>query len=196
METRLITVEDLHHVRYMFNIDPKIEKKVFDSDQIERLIGHFRAGMENNSTYITMSFEDNVPVVMYVGYEYQRTGAWYIGLTKTTKTSMHFKTSAKVMSPAFDLLAEVMENKGYFKVWMTATERNHNIRNMVMRTVSTALPRYDWYDEIVVPAGEWSGSSSYDANRLSVNNESSMVVRLFVLQQEYRKAYLSKKVSI
>lgn len=195
METRLITTDDLQHVRYMFEINPTIEKKVLDSDKIERFIDHLRIGMEKNETHITMAFEDGAPTVMYVGYEYPKIGAWYIGLTKTTETAMHFKTSAKVMAPAFDLLAEVMENKGYFKVWMTATERNHNIRNMIMRKCSTALPRYDWYDEIVVPAGEWSGSEFYDRNRLSLNTESSVVVRLFVLQQEYRNFYLKKKYS-
>lgn len=179
----------------MFQINPTIEKKVLDSDKIERFIDHLRIGMEKNETHVTMAFEDGTPTVMYVGYEYPKIGAWYIGLTKTTETAMHFKTSAKVMAPAFDLLAQVMENKGYFKVWMTATERNHNIRNMIMRKCSTALPRYDWYDEIVVPAGEWSGSEFYDRNRLSLNTESSVVVRLFVLQQEYRNFYLKKKYS-
>jgi len=193
METRLITVDDLPHVRYMFTVNPTIEKKVFDSERIERFVNHLRDGMEKNETHVTMSFEDGIPLVMYVGYEYPKIGAWYIGLTKTTETAMHFKTSAKVMAPAFDLLAQVMENKGYYKVWMTATERNHNIRNMVMRKCSTALPKYDWYDEIVVPAGEWSGSDFYDRNRLSLNNDSSVVVRLFVLQQEYRNNYLKKK---
>lgn len=193
METRLITIDDLHHVRYIFSVNPTIEKKVLDAEKIERFIDHLRDGMEKNLTHVTMSFENDVPVVMYVGYEYVKIGAWYIGLTKTAKTAMHFKTSAKLMAPAFDLLAEVMENKGYYKVWMTATERNHNIRNMVMRKCSTALPKYDWYDEIVVPPDEWSGSDFYDINRLSLHPESSVVVRLFVLQQEYRDSYLKKR---
>lgn len=187
METRIIKSNELGYVRVMFQADPKIEKKTLTPEKIDSFIEHLRDGIEKGSTVVSVSFENGEPVVMYVGYEFQDIAAWYIGLTKTLKTAQHFRTSAKIMAPAFDELAKEMESRGYYKVWMSATERNHNIRNLVMRKYSTALPKYDWYDDVVVPRGGKSGSFYYDVFRFSIHDESSIVVRLFMLKQEYRR---------
>jgi len=192
METRTITVNELHYVKFMFNIDSRIEKKSFTSEQIDRFILHLKYGMEKNTTLIVMSFIDDEPIQMYVTYLFEKVATAYIGLVKTIKTAVHFKTSAKMLAPAFDLLTEILQESGYYKVLMTASERNHNIRNLIMCQCSKHLGNYDWYDEVVVPKGDRAGVYIYDINRLSVNTESSLVVRMFVLKQEYRIPLLKK----
>jgi len=192
METREITADELHYVKFMFNVDPRIEKKTFTPEQIDRFILHLKDGLEKHTTMVLMSFTDGDPVQMYIAYLFEKIATGYVGLVKTIKTSVHFKTSARMLAPAFDLLAEILQERGYYKVLMTASERNHNIRNLIMRQCSTHLGTYDWYDEVVIPRNEKSGVYFYDINRLSVNTESSVVVRMFVLKQEYRIPLLKK----
>lgn len=191
-ETRLITAEELGFVRTIFKHDNKIEKREISDEQIDGLIMHLKEGMDNNTTVITMSFEDGEPVIMYVGYAFDKLRSWYIGLAKTTKTNLHFKNSAKLMAPAYDLLVGHFTELGYYKGLMTASERNHNIRNFVMSKYSKWLPRYDWYDEFVILPGEKTGVSCYDVNRLSVSSE-VCIVREFFLKQEIRLEYILKK---
>lgn len=186
METRLLTLNDMEHVRTMFRLNPTIEKKVLTPEEIEIYIEHLAKGIREDRTYVVMSFESNEPKTMYVTYLYEKIGACYIGLTKIAKPSVNFMTSAKLMAPAFDFHTNLMEEKGYFKIWMTASERNHNIRNAIMRKYSSKISHYDWYDEIVVPPGEMSGVPYFDFNRLSVTTDSSMLVRLFILKEEHR----------
>lgn len=190
-ETRLITVDELYHVKTIFKHDNKIEKRELTEEQVDRLIVHLKDGMDLGTTVITMSFEDGEPVIMYVGYAFDKLSSWYIGLVKTIKTNMHFKNSAKLMAPAYDLMVGHFTQLGYYKGLMTASERNHNIRNFIMSKYSTWLNRYDWYDEFVILPGEKTGVACYDANRLSVSEE-VYIVREFFLKQEFRLEYILK----
>lgn len=186
METRLLTINDMEHVRTMFKMNPTIEKKVLNPEEIEIYVQHLAKGIKEDKTYVVMSFDNGEPITMYVTYVYEKIRACYIGLTKIAKPSVNFMTTAKLMAPAFDFHTNLMEQRGYFKIWMTASERNHNIRNAIMRKYSSKISHYDWYDEVVVPSGEMSGVPYFDYNRLSVNTDSSVVVRLFILKEEHR----------
>lgn len=190
METRLLTLSDMDHVRTMFKMNPTVEKKVLSPDEIEQFIDHLITGITLDSTYVVMSFESGVPLTMYVTYIHKEIGTCYIGLTKISKPSVNFMTTAKLMAPAFDFHTNLMEQKGYYKIWMTASERNHNIRNAIMRKYSSKISHYDWYDEVVVPPGKMSGHHCFDTSRFSLNYDTSLVVRVFILKQEYRKQML------
>lgn len=191
MDTRIITADELDFVRDIFKEDPTIEKKPLTNDEIETYISHFRDGIISNQTLISMSFIDEKPVVMDVVYLYPQTGTCYFSLVKTIKRNVHYKTSAKLMAPAFDILAQRLQEMGYFKVLMTATERNHNIRNLIMSECSEYLGQYDWYDEFVIPQNQISSVLLYDRYRFSTS-EQTVVVRMFSLKQEYRKKLLER----
>lgn len=195
METRIIKSTELEFVRTMFENDPYIGSVKLTQDKINQLIEHLRTGIDNGLTLVTMSFVDGIPEVFYVGYEYPRLQGWYIGLTKIRESSAHFKTSAKVMAPTLDLLIATMQDKGYYKFWMTAEERHHNIRNRYIKKFSNYASDYEWFDELVTPKGQRSTVSSFEANRLTVNDSSSVLVRMFVLKQHKRVEFLLQKNS-
>lgn len=193
MVYRLIDKSELYHIKTLFSKDARSVKiRLTDSD-INAMISRLEQGMDNKTSYVYMTFYPNgSPYAMYVANEIAKAGAWYIGLTKVISSANHFNQSAAIIAPALNNLIQLMEDKGYYKFWMAAPEKHHNLRNMIMRKHSFMLDRYDWFDEVVIPPGEKSNVAAYDSYR-RVIDWSSIVVRLFVLKQKYRVEIFRKQ---
>jgi len=88
--------------------------------------------------------------------------------------------------------AQTLEAEGYYKFWMGAPEQHHNIRNAVMVKQSNLLHRYDWVDELVIPKGERCDVEIFEQNRRTCN-WTDILVRMFVLKQEYRIEHMRKQ---
>ena len=84
-----------------------------------------------------------------------------------------------------------MYTEGYYKFWMGAPEVHHNIRNRVMIKHSKLAHRYQWFDEYIIPKGQKTDIKIYEFNR-RICNWSDILVRMFVLKQEYRVELLRK----
>jgi hypothetical protein len=183
---RFITADELHHIKTLFSKDNRSVRVEISDDQLDKKIDVLRDRMQKGIAHISMVFdEDENPLCMYVGFELPRIGGWYIGLTKVLESTNHFSNTAPMMVPALELLISTMESKGYFKFWMTAPEKHHNIRNKVIKKHSVAANRYIWFDEVVAPKGEASGVEAFDIFR-DICNWSDVVVRMFVLKQQHR----------
>jgi hypothetical protein len=122
---------------------------------------------------------------MYVGVIMPRIGGWYIVLTKVLESTNHFSKTAPMMVPALELLIFKMESMGYFKFWMSAPEKHHNIRNKIIKKHSVAANRYVWFDEVIAPKGQLTGIAAFDIYR-GICDWSDVVVRMFVLKQQHR----------
>lgn len=187
---RFITSDEVENIRFLYSIDRRSVGIEFTDDKITRIVEGSRRLIDEGRCHVPMIFdENNTPIGMYLGYEIQPAGAWYVGLTKILQPTNHFSKTAKILAPALNLLLEKMESRNLFKFWMSAPENWHNIRNKIMRRHSHMLDRYNWYDEFVIPRGKYSGVRAYDWYT-SPCDWSDIVVRMFVLKQEHRVALL------
>ena len=190
---RLADKSELYHIKTLFSKDTRSVKIELTEADIDAMITRLEQGMDNKTAHVYMTFYPNgSPYAMYVANEVARAGAWYIGLTKVISSANHFNQSAAVIAPALNNLIQLMEDKGYYKFWMAAPEKHHNLRNKIMRKHSYMLDRYDWFDEAVIPPGQISNVAVYDAYR-RVINWSSTVVRMFVLKQKHRVEIFRKQ---
>lgn len=190
---RFITPQELDYIRILFSKDKRSVGVELSDEKIEEKIKLLKDRMEKGIAHITMCFdESNNPVCMYVGFELPRISGWYIGLTKVIESTNHFSKTAQIMAPALELLIKKMESKGYFKFWMTAPEKHHNIRNKIIRKHSDTADRYIWFDETVIESGHPANIAAFDAFR-DVCHWSDVVVRMFVLKQEHRIDILKQK---
>lgn len=190
---RFINKDELFHIKTLFSIDPRSIKVELTESQVDEMIRNLERSINYGIGHVLMTFRnDGSPYGMYAGFELSRIGGWYIGLTKVIKSANHFNTSSKILAPALNELIKFMEDKGYYKFWMSAPERHHNLRNKIMRKNSFMLNRYDWYDEVIIPKGARSKIDAFEIWR-GINNLSSIVVRMFSLQQEYRVEILKKQ---
>lgn len=191
---RFIESDELQYLKYMFDIDPALLGIKLTRDEINCLLSRFEHGMTITKTNrIAMMFdEDRNPVAMYSCIEFPAVASWAIKLTKVLNVATHYNISAKMSAPLLDFLINAMEQKGYYKFWMTATEQHQNNRNKVMCKFSKALPRYTWYDEQIISKGTTSLTSAFDAGR-PINYQSDALVRLFMLKQKYRVEILKEQ---
>lgn len=191
---RFITPDELSPVvKELFSIDKTIIRQERTEDELAYLRGFWKSLMVNKEMMVSVVFdENNSPVAMYTARLVQRVAGWLVGATKIKKPNTTFYTSAKIMAPGLDLLLDTLETMGYYKFWMIAPEEHHNIRNRVMKKYSPALNRYDWYDELVIPAGEKSKVDLFEMHRFQVD-WSDTLVRMFVLKQEYRAGLVKEQ---
>ena len=132
--TRFITEHDAHHIKKLYSINTEQVGHILDETEVEVLVRTLAGFIRTGEVVISMVFDaDENPLAMYCGFPYPTIDGWFIGLTKNISPETHFNKSAKYMYPALDLMIEEMEKRGYYKFWMTAPEKHHNIRNTVMK---------------------------------------------------------------
>lgn len=190
---RFIDHTEIHYVYDMFSIDRSMVGVDLTPDDLDKMVNTFQNHMKEGTFKIVMMFNDEgVPEVMYTGLILHRVQGWWVSATKIRQPTNHFAKSARIMAPSLDLMIRFMEESGYYKFWMGAPENHHNIRNTVMKKYSTMLPRYQWFDEMVIPRGEKANVAAFDYVR-RICDWSDIVVRLFVLDQKYRVEHLQKQ---
>jgi hypothetical protein len=183
---RFITSDEVDLIRHLYSIDRRSVGVEFTDEKINNIVKGTRDLIDKNLCCVPMVFnEENIPIGMYLGYKVPRVAGWVVGLTKVLNSTNHFNITAPMLAPALDMLLERMESDGYYKWWMGAPESWHNIRNKIMRRHSPMLDRYTWYDEMVIPRGEWAGVQLYDWYT-SKCEWSDITVRMFSLKQKHR----------
>lgn len=185
--TRFITADEVDPiVTELFSVDKSITRVIKTEDELKMLRNQWGNLLRQGEMLIPVVFdENNNPIAMYSARLIPKIAGWWVGATKIKNPNTNFHTSAKIMVPGLELLINEMENRGYYKWWMVAPENHHNIRNTVMKKYSPALNRYEWFDERIITAGERSEVPLFEMHRLIVP-WTDVLVRLFVLKQEYR----------
>jgi hypothetical protein len=184
--TRFITENDAHHIKTLYSINTEQVGNVLTTEEVDILIQKLVGYLSRGGVLISMVFDENEnPVAMYCGFPFPTINGWFVGLTKNISPESHFNKSAKYMAPGLDLMIEEMEKRGYYKFWMTAPEKHHNIRNMIMKKHSNLLKRYTWFDELVIPKGLRSDVQAWEIYR-KLCMWSDVTVRMFVLDQTHR----------
>lgn len=190
---RLINKEELNLVRELFSEDNNLVRQEINPEKLNSMITYWEECFDKNIMRISMMFdENNNPIAMYSGIMVPQVMGFMIGATKIKTAESNFFKSAKMLVPALEVLLTEMESLGYYKFWMAAPERHHNIRNSVMRKYSDMANRYIWYDECIIPKGEKSPIALYDVHRIVVH-WSDVLIRMFVLKQEHRIEKLKEK---
>lgn len=188
---RFITSSELQHVRTLYSIDNRSHRTAIDIDSLVEML-RIKMDVDKTCSIVMMFDPTDLPIAMYVGFEFSRAAGWMIGLTKVLRAEPHFNTTAAIIAPALDLLISTMESKGYYKFWMGAPEIHHNIRNKIMRRHSKMLDRYSWYDEEVIPLGTRSPTPMFAAHT-KIHKWHDLVIRMFVLSQQERVRILKQQ---
>lgn len=185
---RFINSSELDYVRELFSLDSRLVSEEMTTEELETMISSWVGLLDSDRMRISMLFSDSgEPLGMYTAVLFPDVRAWWVHATKIKYTQNHFATSAKILLPAGEFLLDELEGMGYYKFWMAAPEIHHRIRNTVMKKHSERVRRYDWYDEYIIPKGQRCPEiPAFDVNR-RVCSWSDVIVRLFVLKQEYRE---------
>lgn len=190
---RFLNLDEIHLIGTLFEEDPSIVRKNLDSTEIAHLIQTLTDRASEGIAKVSMTFDvDNKPYGVHVGYEFPKINGWIFGLTKVRTPSFHYYKTASAMSASVNLLTSYMESRGYYKFWSTTTEKRHNQRTSIMCRYSEQLSRYEGFDELVIPRGQKSGVGLFDIYR-PVVDWSDILVRMFVLKQEFRLQLIKEK---
>ena len=182
-------------VTEMFSIDNTLIREPVSEEALEVTIKFWMASMHRGELKISVLFdEENSPVAMYTGRMMPVNSGWCVGATKIKKPQSNYYISARLMTPALELMLTHMESLGYYKFWMTAPEMHHNIRNKVIRKICPMMTRYEWVDEEIIPQNQNSKTALFNLNR-RICTWSDTVVRMFYLKQEHRIELLKKRNS-
>jgi hypothetical protein len=183
-------VNDL--IREMFSIDRTLIREIVSDETLTYIIENWIKLVETEQFKISMVFDNNdSPIAMYTGRMMQVNGGWLVGATKIKIPQANYYISARLMTPALELMLSYMESHGYYKFWMTAPEMHHNIRNKVIRKVCPMMTRYQWVDEQIILKNQTSNIALFNLNR-RICTWSDVVVRQFYLKQEHRVELLRK----
>jgi hypothetical protein len=183
-------VNDL--IREMFSIDRTLIREIVSDETLTYIIENWIKLIETEQFKISMVFDNNnSPIAMYTGRMMQVNGGWLVGATKIKIPQANYYISARLMTPALELMLSYMESHGYYKFWMTAPEMHHNIRNKVIRKVCPMMTRYQWVDEQIILQNQTSNIALFNLNR-RICTWSDVVVRQFYLKQEHRVELLRK----
>jgi hypothetical protein len=190
---RFLTVDEIYLVGSLFEVDSSIVKKQLDPTEVDNLIQFLKNKVEKGIGKVSMTFdENNNPYGVHVGYEVPKVNGWVFGLTKVRVPNYNYYKTASAMSTSVDLLMSYMENKGYYKWWSTTTEKRRKYRTDIMCRYSKQLPRYEIYDELVIPRGQKSNVELFDVYRPIVD-WSDVVVTIHVLNNEARSQLIKEK---
>jgi len=185
---RFITSSEMNLVHELFSLDSRLIGEPMSMEELTNMTDSWKIMLDDNKMRIAMLFsETNEPLGMYTSVLFPEIRGWWVGATKVKYTTNHFGKSARLLLPAGEFLLDELESLGYYKFWMAAPEMHHDIRNMVMKKYSERLHRYEWFDEYIVPKGNRCPEIPiFDVNRRTCT-WSDVLVRMFVLKQEYRK---------
>lgn len=185
---RFISSSELDLVRELFSIDSRLVGEPMSTEELDIMLESWVQLLDNNKMRISMLFsETNEPLGMYTAVLFPDVRGWWVHATKVKYTKNHFASSAKLLVPAGEFLLDELESLGYYKFWMAAPEIHHTIRNTVMKKYSERLHRYEWVDEYIIPQGQRCPEIPiFDVNRRTCT-WSDVLVRMFILKQDYRK---------
>lgn len=186
--TRFLLPDDvIDTMTYMYSNDPHNVRMQLSLDNIKELAKKYYEKVVSDTGSICGVFDaDGNILATYTAIEYPDFAAWRIAGTKVLESTNHYAKTAKMLAPGIDAVIDKMESKGYYKWWMISPEQHHNIRNKIMVKYSRLLGRYEWYDDLVIPANSvTTGVKSFDDYR-EVIDWSDTVSRMFVLRQQHR----------
>ena len=179
-------------IREMFSIDRTLIRETVSDETLTYIIENWIRLIETEQFKISMVFDSQgSPIAMYTGRMMQVNGGWLVGATKIKIPQANYYISARLMTPALELMLSYMESHGYYKFWMTAPEMHHNIRNKVIRKVCPMMDRYQWVDEQIILKNQTSSVALFNTNT-RICTWSDVVVRQFYLKQEHRVELLRK----
>ena len=191
--TRFLTPKEVKLINTLFSVHSKLVGEELTPNELDSMIRYYRSLIEVDLMKISMVFDENdSPVAMYTARLFPKIKGWWVAATKIKVPTNHFSTTSKIMAPGLDLMLETLEAEGYYKFWMGAPEQHHNIRNAVMVKQSNLLHRYDWVDELVIPKGQRCDIEIFEQNRRTCN-WTDILIRMFVLKQEYRIEHMRKQ---
>lgn len=186
--TRFLLPDDvIDTMTYMYSNDPHNVRMQLSLGNIKELAKKYYEKVVSDTGSICGVFDANDNILAtYTAIEYPDFAAWRVAGTKVLEPTNHYAKTAKMLAPGIDAVIDKMEGKGYYKWWMISPEQHHNIRNKIMVKYSRLLGRYEWYDDLVIPANSvTTGVKSFDDYR-EIIDWSDTISRMFVLRQQHR----------
>lgn len=184
---RLLKEDDMDLLRSMFDFNPFSNGIRLTETQITDWCDNTMFGIRGGMKQVAMNFDEaGNPIAMSVGIEKPNINGWLQGLTMVRHPANHAVTSIKIITPAMDLLVSHMEARKYYKFWdISIQDKILELGKSLVARYTEKLNRYDYFDEMIIPAGQLSGVKIWDINR-RIHPTKDMTVRLYVLRQEYR----------
>ena len=184
---RLLKEDDIDLLRSMFDFNQLSNGIRLTESQINNWCDNTIFGVKKGTKQVAVNFDDSGnPIAMSMGVEKKNVNGWLQGLTMVRHTANHAVKSIKIITPAMDLLVSHMESKGYYKFWdISLQDKILDLGKSLVARYTEKLNRYDYFDEMIIPAGKLSGIKMWDINR-RIHPTKDMTVRLYVLRQEYR----------
>ena len=199
MEHKLITLDEMHLVESIVNQNPNWPVagipagKAMSPAGITKLLDLYSAKLEAGDIKISVAISDTgEPEALYTGVILPHIGAWIIHGPRIAKPSVVYSTSAKKYAPTLDLILEYMQQRMYFKFWNIDVDGRHLRRKMIMDNYSKFSSWYVTYDEMHVPGNFTTGISIYDNIGKGQIDQSDRMIRMYILQQEYRIPYIEE----
>ena len=97
-------------VTEMFSIDNTLIREPVSEEALEVTIKFWMASMHRGELKISVLFdEENSPVAMYTGRMMPVNSGWCVGATKIKKPQSNYYISARLMTPALELMLTHME---------------------------------------------------------------------------------------
>lgn len=190
--SRFITPDEIDYLRVIYTVNKKTMGSIMDYERREMFLTGVKRKMLEGVMRVAVVFdENNNPIASNQGLEIPALLAWRWAGISTVTTENHFNKSAAILAPAFDMMINHMESKGYYKFWAINKEVNLNILYKILCKHSNFLHRYNVYDELIIPKGEKSGIPIFDMLRNPVESY-NVLVRLYTLNQNYRVELLKK----
>ena len=195
MTLRFLEATETNYIKYIFDRNPNMLGVDLAKSEIESFVENTTYNMINNHLKVAMLFdEQNNPKAFCTGFELPKVAGWYKALSKSIETASYYSITAQMMAPVEDFLISYMESKGYFKYWCSSPENSQRARIRILHKYSKVIPRYDWFDELIIPPGLRSGIPVYDRYR-RLNTVSNTICRMYVLRQEFREQLIPSRTA-
>lgn len=193
ISARFIDEADIGLAEYIIRSNPKNPNGLVMSDEeIENTIVKYRSYLNQNKMKLVVIFKDHNPYALYASFYVSSMAGYIIHGPRVAKSNFTYYATAKICSVGLDLLTDFMENNLHLKFWQIDIGNRHIIRKTIMDKFSKNLSRYDWYDEIFVPTQDNTGFSFFDSLIQTSKDSKDITIRMFVLQQEFRKPLIKK----
>lgn len=184
--TRFITPDEIDYLRVTYAVGRKNTGSLITEEKQEQIIKGIRQGMLNGGMHAIVVFDsENNPIASCQAFEVPNLRAWRWCGISSVKDYNHYNKTAAILVPAFEMMTNLMESKGYYKFWAINAESDLNIRFRITCKNSKIMSRYEYYDEMIIPKGKTSGIPLFDGHRFVVDSY-DVVVRLFILSQQHR----------
>lgn len=189
---RLISAAEIHYIKEIFDINNTAQRREMSEEQITKFLLQAQKGLEMGNAICSTIFDSNSkPIAMYIAWKMPRIAGWQMGLSKMVEKHSHYSKSAEILALGVDLIIEAMEAEGFYKFWLNSSEKHLNIRNKLMFKKSKLFPRYKWFDENIIPAGQDSSVEIFNFFRNKIA-WTDVIVRMYILDQPYRIEHLKK----